>query len=44
MAKRRAARKSAHKCEGKNAKGRVKKGYRIMKGKSCPVKVSRKSR
>jgi len=26
-------------CAGRDSKGRVKKGYRVKKGQSCPVKA-----
>lgn len=32
------------KCKGKDAKGHVKKGWKIVKGKRCPVKVSTSTR
>jgi len=31
------------KCKGRKANGAIKKGYRVKKGKSCPVKVGKRS-
>lgn len=32
------------KCAGRTGKGRVKKGYKVVAGKACPVKVGGTSR
>lgn len=42
MAKRRHHRKhrgGSGGCAGRNSKGKIKKGYRVVRGKSCPVPV-----
>lgn len=38
--KKKAAKKP--KCEGRKANGALKKGYKNVKGRSCPVKVTKK--
>lgn len=36
------ATKSKVKCAGRKANGALKKGYKNVKGRSCPVKVTKK--
>lgn len=36
--------KSSKKCPGRDAKGGLKKGFRLVKGAKCPVKASAKSK
>jgi len=38
------AKKKKKKCEGRKANGQLKKGYRNVKGRSCPIKAKKKKR